>query len=327
MKNKEKTFEMHELSARLYEAANKIQDSLVEMTNLSQAYKAFGDNEAALDKLRETMQKAYEAKEEQIHASVCGNIAALLNITQGVNAIDEIEDMFKIEEQFFRKHSEYRELVISLINQTSFYLKTDVKLAIDKMNEASIISKENNLWEFKSKIRQLLRQIMPDYDGDFTDKQIMAEVIIDMINQIPYTENIKLLNQDDTLCTITYDCNDEKSVFYKHSMVNVQTGAEALVGIMVSASYKQTGEDFNESLINEYIKLINETKDYTLSYNTENKCFIFGFLCDAKDRDLNQVIDFSFNMALSIWAREEDVLTSIFLGKFTRIDNITNMPA
>jgi len=153
---------MHDISARLYEAANKIQDSLIEMTNLSQAIKAFGDNEAALDKLRQIRQKAYEAKEEQIHASVCGNIASLLNITQGINAIDEIEDMFKIEEQFFRKHSEYRELVISLINQTVFYIKVDINTAKLKFTEAASIAQEHRLREFDNPLRQLLLQLLPD---------------------------------------------------------------------------------------------------------------------------------------------------------------------
>jgi len=162
MKNKDKTFEMHRLSSSLFEANNKPRDSLIEIMNLATAFYEFGDKEASLDILCEARQKAHEANEEQIHASICGNIASALSIAQdlsGIEKIEEIKDMFNIEEQFFRKHSEYRELVISLINQTVFYRKIDLKTALIKFNEASFIAHEHSLQEFDNPLRQLSHQL------------------------------------------------------------------------------------------------------------------------------------------------------------------------
>jgi tetratricopeptide (TPR) repeat protein len=155
MKNKNKTFEMHELSVKLFEASNKQHDSLIEMMNYATALYEFGNKKEAVDKLRDARQKANEAGEETIHASVCGNIASFLINSHEENASIEIEEMFKTEEHFFRKHSEYRSLVISLLNQVDYYKKTNIDTARTKFTEAFTLVRDHRLQEFYNDLRQM----------------------------------------------------------------------------------------------------------------------------------------------------------------------------
>lgn len=148
--DKDKTFYYHKLSAQRFQEENRKRDALIEMLNLSSAYSSFNYHNEAILKLREAKKSALAMEESDLLAAICGNLASLLFSTRG--DYFEIRDLYEYEENYYYNNKEYRELVISLINQYKFYCYYDTGIAAQKLEKAISLIKQYNLHEFDSMI-------------------------------------------------------------------------------------------------------------------------------------------------------------------------------
>lgn len=148
-KEKEKMYKYHLLSKTIYEEAGKTYDSLIESVNLATAYSEFGETEKAIAELRSCLSAATENKEDRIAASAAGNLAAIL-MKHGGNS-QEIRTCFEIEESYFEKMHEYRDLAVSLYNQILWNMQRtdpDMVNASIKFRQFKKIVQEHHLQEF-----------------------------------------------------------------------------------------------------------------------------------------------------------------------------------
>lgn len=155
-KDKEKTLYYHRLSAQAYEQAQKPEDALIEMMNLSTAYREFGDTEGAVKLLREALVLAGEWGQKKMEALIAGNLAS--NLVQRNNPADkeEILRYFALEEAYFRSAALDRDLVISLVNQMIFlHDKVDVSEWQGKLQEAMALVNKHHFDDFRTVLGRL----------------------------------------------------------------------------------------------------------------------------------------------------------------------------
>ena len=130
---KDKTFHYHELAMEQFLKSNKEKDCYIEAENLATAYEKFGSPEKAVDLLRKSLQELQNKDFFSIRAAMAGNLASLLSNDPSADE-DEIKKCFAIEEEYFEKNAEERDLVISLYNQIRFLLR-DSNKNIDAIQE------------------------------------------------------------------------------------------------------------------------------------------------------------------------------------------------
>lgn len=160
----ERAFNYHDISMNVYRNHGKMHDCLIEMLNLATAYNEAGNENKSINILQSALLEARDNKEFALEAAIAGNIAALLPESNLDNISEKIK-CFNIEESFYRKADEHRELAISLINQTSFYLKYSenetgdsifsMNEAKQKFDEAEKIVQKYNLTDFMSTLNAI----------------------------------------------------------------------------------------------------------------------------------------------------------------------------
>ena len=152
-KDKEKALHYHRLSSERYKAAGKNHEYLIEKLNLSTAYIEFDMLPEAVANLRETLKEARSYNERIIEASVAGNLAGLLMKSPSFALSEnEIPELFEVEETVFLEEREYREYLISLINQLRYHLtlpSPDFNLIEEKLAKAKECMQKHNLREFE----------------------------------------------------------------------------------------------------------------------------------------------------------------------------------
>ena len=158
----EKTFRYHTTSMELYQKSGETKEYLIEMLNMSTAYRHFYRREEAIQLLQKGIKEAGEANAKNIEAAMAGNLALLLSQKHDPALVDEIMQYFAIEEQYFRCSGEDRDLVISLLNQLNFY--RDSKKANGdiekKLEEAKKLIRKNHFDEFEHAVASLSRILM-----------------------------------------------------------------------------------------------------------------------------------------------------------------------
>ncbi len=162
--NKEKTILNHEKSIQIYRAHKKMRDVYIELMNLATAYKDFDNPEKGIALLRNTLTEPELSLYKDIQAAIAGNLASSLLKFYGYNMNQsckkEIEECFRIEEEYFEKAGEVRELAISLANQLKYYKvyqRQNTYIIRDKFCKLEHIVKTYRLYEFE----QVLREFRP----------------------------------------------------------------------------------------------------------------------------------------------------------------------
>ena len=158
----EKTFRCHTVSMELFKRSGETRDYLIETMNMSTAYDHFHKTEKAIELLQKGLEEAREARMENIEAAMAGNLSSLLIKKRDPALFDEIMRCFEIEEQYFRRAGEKRDLVISLLNQLVFY-KSSKRTNGDprkKLEEAKILTRKSHFREFEQTIASLDQMLM-----------------------------------------------------------------------------------------------------------------------------------------------------------------------
>ncbi len=155
-KDPEKTYYYHHISQQLYKEAGNIYDSLIECMNLASAYHQFNENSKAIELLRTGLAEAGNKKLDPISASIAGNLASILVNTGGDE--QEILSCFQIEEDYFTKKNEYRDLAISLYNQIGWSPKKkdpDYESAVRKFVQLKILVAEHHMSDFYDAVQNI----------------------------------------------------------------------------------------------------------------------------------------------------------------------------
>lgn len=182
IKNKEKTLYYHNLSLQFYKDSGMTHDYLIEMMNVATAYKEFEMFTEFFQQLRAALAEAKSSGERIIEAAISGNLAAkLFESPEFCISDNEILELFEIEESVFLEEKEYREYVISLINQFR-YLKSLPNPPIALMREKVFAAREYvlkySLSDFQSIIRQMeqdLNNLEQTDDADSTREKKLTD--------------------------------------------------------------------------------------------------------------------------------------------------------
>ena len=161
--DKEQTICHHKMAIRIYQAHNQTRDMYIEKMNLATAYKEFGELDRSIELLRKTIKESDLSYYSDLQASIAGNLAAVLIELRDSTYDDEIVACFGIEEAYFEKSGEMRELVISLINQVQYYLEKRMQhigVIREKYRKAEQIVREHSLNEFSQYLHKLGPWIM-----------------------------------------------------------------------------------------------------------------------------------------------------------------------
>lgn len=309
--DKDKTFYYHKLSAQRFQEENRKRDALIEMLNLSSAYSSFNYPGDAISKLREAKEAALDMEESGILAAICGNLASLLFSTKG--DYYEIKDLYEYEENYYYSNKEYRELVISLINQYKFYCYYDARIAAQKLEEAISLIKQYKLHEFDSMISgysQLkFRKSISEENFDMLNDKIK-----EWMNEMPGTQQCQIVEKTSDGSIFFRVVTDEKSIYIKEVVVKVDAKSAYLI-IQVTAHSKIT----RENLLHDITNYINWWKSVTrnyIDYDVEKDAIIFEMIFEIQNTDRNFVayVDKMFMEFNQEWEKEEMILTLISFG-------------
>ena len=171
--DREQTIRNHMRAIRIFREHNAPRDMLIEQMNLATAYNAFDMPENSLQLLRDMMQDPALTKFPDIQAGVAGNLAAYLIQSGNPAAKEEILACFVIEESYFEKAGDVRELVISLLNQLYYDQNCSTMTPDERKNKllrAEQIAEKHKLREFEPRLRSLRSRIMkePEQESKFT---------------------------------------------------------------------------------------------------------------------------------------------------------------
>ncbi len=156
-KEKEKAFYYHALSADIFRRAGKMDDCFIEIMNGATARKELSSPAEAAELLRAGLEEAIGTANRKFAAMIAGNLAAVLMSEVKDDDRAEIERCFTIEEGYFRASGSWRDLAVSLVNQSIYYLKSGVPTERwgYKVEEARALATEANLSEFGTVLSQL----------------------------------------------------------------------------------------------------------------------------------------------------------------------------
>lgn len=161
--DKEKTYALHELAIKIYEKHGLLRDMYIEKMNLCTAYQELESTDKCIDGLRAILREPEIENIKDMQAAIAGNLAAFLKRLGNEADDQEIVACFKIEESYYEKAGEVRELAISLLNQVQFYLAKSIlspKEILEMFNRAEQIVRKYHIREFESAIARLKVVVM-----------------------------------------------------------------------------------------------------------------------------------------------------------------------
>ena len=244
------------------------------------AYNDFGNTEKMINTLRETLNDPEILSCGDVRAAIAGNLASVLTHTDVMGAHDEIISCFDIEENYFQKAGEYRELVISLINQMKFHLalkNNDFSVIQEKYHLAEKIVRQYQLNEFVQIMRKLKPLIIKEEETEnifkgFTDKQ-PKENVRDLLSSLVTDESdYEIAETEDETDTAVHAV-----LYLKKDIPLVKTNIH--IWIDISRGYTlqymfimqpQKLHDRIGILMKQYVDWWNEQDDYELLF-IENK--------------------------------------------------------
>ncbi len=310
-KEKEKTLYYHLISIDAYKKAEKKRDYLIEMMNMATAYYEFGEIEKALDLLREGLKEATLNKENQLAASIAGNIASMLTKHGKEENNDEIFSCFEIEENFFRQVGNARDLAISLLNQLIYiHNKVDQSIWQPKLSEVSAIVKENNFKEFMSVLSKL--EWIASKDKHTSDEQGEDSVR----NKF---EKLLSAKEDYSLKKITLDkghyhivCYPEEKQTMGNEQIHIIYDNNSPCGFHLYCLYQPIiDKKENIAEAKKYIDWWNSTKNYSLEFDELKNLLQTKVPLVAPDWEELEKI---FNSFLEFWKADKMNVQSLALG-------------
>lgn len=280
-KEEDQTISHHDKAMRIFKKHGMTRDMFIEKMNLATAYKEFGDTEKMINTLRETLNDPDILSCEDVRASVAGNLAAVLIQADLMDSNDEIISCFEIEETFFRKAGEYRELVISLINQMQYYLalqNNDPSVLQEKYYLAEKIVRQYQLKEFAQIIRKLKPLIIKEEKNEkkgfgffsrFGNKQPKENVRDLLSSLVPDESDYEIAKTDDETNTAIHAL-----LFLKKDIPLVKTNVHLWIDISGGYTLQymfimQPQKLHNRIgiLMKQYVDWWNEQDDYELLFD------------------------------------------------------------
>ena len=306
--DKEKTLYYHALSMEIFKEQNKHRDCLIEMTNLATAYHAFGDNDKAIELLREALVLSSEVKDEQQRALIADNLADFLRMRGRTEDKEEILRCFDIGEAFFRMAGFARDLIISLRNQVIYLCDKELKEVWEpKLKEAARLVNDNGFSEFKQDIAKL--EWFAYQQGDNNSSLGIDEVrerIEEMIKKSQNSAKIYSAEETDEFYKF-FALPDEQTggreeLYYLYEIKNQNT-------LHVLTAFVSAVPEKNLEILEEYINWWNKIDDYTLKWEKEQKYLSAHAILRAPDWGS---ICSQYERFLSFWLIDKTGLFAFF---------------
>lgn len=315
-KDKEKTLYYHSLSIDRFRHANKQEDALIEMMNMSTAYREFDDIEGAIKLLREALAHAGACGEKKMEALIAGNLASCLTQLQRPEDREEILRCFALEEGYFRATHHDRDLVISLVNQMIFlHDKVDVSQWRGKLEEALALVNKHHFDEFRSVLSQLewhaSRHSGATEDKGDADFRQRAQALLDAVG------GYAIKTVDCTNGTYRAICESTEQgglpglsllyLFHRYDTPGV-------VGVVTI--YQPPMRIQNMEKVDAYMAWWNGLNEYQLQYESEQMLFRADSRLMAPDWEKLAV---RLRRFLKLWEADKVNLLSMILG-FVEVD-------
>lgn len=284
-KEKEKAFSYHALSADIYRRKGKIDDCFIEIMNGATARKELSSTDEAIELLREGLKEAIEKANRKFAAMIAGNLASMLMSEMKEDDRTEIESCFAIEERYFRASGSWRDLVVSLVNQSIFYIKTSAPISRvkSKVEEAKRLATEAKLDEFSTLISRLEWSIAQSEGGNNHSEETVRENIASLFAENGY-RLYSFDRKDGYYYAVTIPEAEDKT--YQESLHIAAPFDKGfflrVIGVMHPAIYKDDCK-----ALEEYIEWWNRLDKYTLMWNKEER--YIKVVADLLASDRNQL--------------------------------------
>ncbi len=268
-KEKEKAFRYHALSADLFRRAGKMDDCFIEIMNGATARKELSSDAEAVELLRAGLKEAVEKANRKFQAMIAGNLASTLMKDMKEDDRAEIESCFAIEERYFRSSGSWRDLVVSLVNQSIYYLKTGVPEARwrHKVKEARELATEARLGEFGTVLSRLEWQISQSERGEESSEESVKAGIASLLTENGY--KLHGFEREDGYYYVVAVPEAEDKLYEEAIFAAVPFDKDfclRVIAVIQPAHYKDEAEELDR-----YIEWWNRFDKYTLTRDKKNK--------------------------------------------------------
>ena len=268
-KEAEKAFRYHALSAEIFRRAGKMDDCFIEIMNGATARKELSSNAEAVELLRAGLGEAIECANRKFAAMIAGNLASTLRQDMKDDDRAEIESCFAIEERYFRASGSWRDLVVSLVNQSIYYLKIGASVAKwkHKVEDARRLATEAKLSEFGTVLSQLEWYASGKKSGEGSSEDSVRESITAVFDENGYSV-IEFERKQGYYYIIT-DPKKEEKIFSEaiHAAAPFDNDCcLRIVAVVQPSLYKSDARELDE-----YIEWWNKLKNYRLTWYKEDK--------------------------------------------------------
>lgn len=310
-KDKEKTLYYHTMSIEAFKKADKTQDYLIEVLNMATAYFEFNELDKAFDLLRKGLQEALENNEENLVASIAGNLASQLIKFGRTDNTEEILRCFELEENFFRSVGNMRDLSISLLNQLMYLQeKADPSEWLPKLAEATEIVKENDFKEFMPVLAKLeWFASKNDEPSDKTNEISIEDKVKTLLSTNKDYSLVDIRLEDGAYHFICIPTTEEKTgVEQLHILCDRNASCEIEIVCLYRPNIQQPN---NLPKLKEYINWWNSFEDYLLNFNEEeNVLQAHTNLVAPNWEELGKLLE----VFLSLWKADRINTLTLILG-------------
>ena len=270
-KEKEKAFRYHGISADLYRSAGKMDDCFIEIMNGATARNELSSVDEAVEILRAGLREAIEKANRKFQAMIAGNLASMLMGKMKEDDRAEIESCFAIEERYFRASGSWRDLVVSLVNQSVYYVRTEapVQRWRNKVKDARTLATEAKLDEFGTILSQLEWHLARAEGAEESDEESIKS-------------SIRTVMADNGFTLGTFERRESESYYYVVALPQMEDKMyeEAIFGVVPFENncyvrliavirpilYKEESETLEQ-----YIEWWNKLDKYSLIWDKERK--------------------------------------------------------
>lgn len=308
-KESEKAFEYHALSADLFRRAGKMDDCFIEILNGATARKELSSVEDAIELLRDGLREAIEKANRKYQAMIAGNLASALMDTMREEDRAEIESCFAIEERYFREAGYARDLTVSLVNQSIYYLKQGVSVSrwAHKVREARKLATEGKLGEFSAVLSRLEWDVSRTHREKAEDDDGFRKTVTELFEKSGYT--LHSFDREEKCYYVIIDPK-KKDRLYAESIHAVAPFTRDfflnVVALISPSMYKDEAP-----VLEEYIEWWNEFQKYTLTWDKERKLIKANIYLQGKDWEH---VGISFEEFKKMWDADKMNCTALMIG-------------
>ena len=308
-KEKEKAFEYHNLSAELFRRAGKMNDCFIEIMNGATARKELSSPAEAIEILRAGLQEALEVSNRKYAAMIAGNLASVLMMDLKQENCAEIENCFTIEEEYFRESGYWRDLVISLINQSIYHIKNGAPVSrwSEKTREARVLAAEAKLSEFNSTLSQLEWRIAQAEHGNNSSEESVRESVAEVFDKSGY--GIRSFERRDGYYYIVADPKQQNELYAEAVVAAAPFNKDCclrVIALMEPEAYREESESLEQ-----YIEWWNKFDKYTLTLEKDEKRI--KAVIDLQASDWKQLSE-RFRYFTALWEADKMNCYALMLG-------------